>query len=178
MSRVKVTVLAILTIVLTASFVVNNDLEKKTLLNNKIELKVPKEFKVMSEDMMVIKYPSQNRPKLVYTNGTGGINVAVSLSQSEASQEMIPSFVDDFVAVFENAYPSADWKGKGVNTINGKEVGYLELVTPALDTKIYNLMFFTDLDGKLLICTFNCVKKSMGEWKSTAKEIMNSLKVN
>ncbi|MFY7729462.1 MAG: hypothetical protein ACOVRN_08100 [Flavobacterium sp.] len=56
-------------------------------------------------------------------------------------------------------------------------MGYIELVTPALDTDIYNLMFFTDLNGKLLICTFNCTKKDMEEWTPVAKEIMNSLEV-
>jgi hypothetical protein len=53
--------------------------------------------------------------------------------------------------------------------INGKEVGYLEFLTSAMDTEIYNLIFFTDLDGKLLLCTFNCTKKSIDEWSTIAK---------
>lgn len=169
--------LAALVLVLTASFAVNIDLEKKSLLNDRIELKIPSEFDIMSEAMMMVKYPSANRPELVYTNDSGGINVALSLSGNPASQESIPDFADQFVGVFKNAYPSADWKGNGVKTINGRKVGYLELVTPALDTEIYNLMFFTDLDGQLLICTFNCVKQDLSEWQSAGKEIMNSLRI-
>jgi len=64
-----------------------------------------------------------------------------------------------------------------VSEINGRKVGYLEFITPVIDTDIYNLMFFTDLDGQLLLGTFNCTKRSIDEWQSTAKEIMNSLKI-
>lgn len=61
--------------------------------------------------------------------------------------------------------------------INGRKVGYLELVTPGLDTDIYNLMFFTDLDGRLLLCSFNCVIRDLEQWQDKAKEIMYSLRV-
>lgn len=177
MNRIKKIGLIILTIVFTTAFTVNIDLETKSLLNDKVELKVPKEFDIMSEELIKMKYPSERRPTLVYSNESGGINVALNLTQNQASQQLIPAYKDNFVKTFKNLYPSAEWKNSGVNTINGRKVGYLELVTPAMDTEIYNLMFFTDLDGKLLLCTFNCTKKSIEEWTPTAKEIMNSLKI-
>jgi hypothetical protein len=90
---------------------------------------------------------------------------------------MIPDYKNNLVKTFKNSYPSAQWKENGLKTVNGKIVGYLELVTPAIDTEIYNLIFFTDLDGKLLLCAFNCTKKSIDEWSPIAKEIMNSLKI-
>lgn len=156
---------------------VNIDLETKSLLNDKVELKIPKDFDIMSEELLKLKYPSERRPTLVYSNESGGINVALNLTQNQASQELIPAYKDNFVQTFKNLYPSAEWKDSGVKTINGRKVGYLELVTPAIDTEIYNLMFFTDLDGKLLLCTFNCTKKSIDKWTPTTKEIMNSLKI-
>ncbi len=177
MKRIKAIVIIILTIVLTTAFTLPIDLEVKSLLNDKVALKIPKDFDIMSEELLKFKYPSERRPTLVYSNESGGINVVLSLTQNQATQQMIPVYKDNFVQTFKNLYPSAEWKSSGVKTINGKEVGYLELVTPAMDTEIYNLMFFTDLEGKLLLCTFNCTKKSMEEWTPTAKEIMSSLKI-
>ncbi len=177
MNRITTIVLTVLTILSTTGFTLTLDLETKSLLNNKVELKIPKDFVIMPEELMKLKYPSERRPTLVYSNETGGINVALNLTQNKASSKLIPSYKDNFVQTFKNLYPSAEWKDSGVMTINGKEVGYLELVTPAIDTEIYNLVFFTDLDGKLLLCTFNCTKKSINEWTPIAKEIMNSLKV-
>jgi len=177
MNRIKAIVLSILTIVITTAFIVTNDLETKSLLNDKVELKIPKDFDIMSEELMKLKYPSERRPTLVYSNESGGINVALNLTQNQASQQLIPAYQDNFVQTFKNLYPSAEWKDSGVKMINGKKVGFLELVTPAMDTEIYNLMFFTDLDGKLLLCTFNCTKESIDEWTPIAKEIMNSMKI-
>jgi hypothetical protein len=153
------------------------ELETKSLLDNKVELRIPKDFYIMPDEMMKIKYPTERRPTLVYTNESGGINVALNLTQNKASQDIISAYKDNFVQTFKKLYPNAEWKDNGVKEINGRKVGYLELVTPAIDTEIYNLMFFTDLDGKLLLCTFNCTKKDMPEWTPLANEIMNSLKI-
>lgn len=177
MNRIKIIGFTILTIVITTAFTSTIDLVSKSILNNKVELKIPKDFTIMSEELMKIKYPSENRPTLVYSNESGGINVAINLTQSKASQDAIAAYKDFFVNTFKENYPTAEWKESGIKTINGKKVGYLELITQAIDTEIYNLMFFTDLDGKLLLCTFNCTKKSINEWTTPANEIMNSLKI-
>jgi hypothetical protein len=177
MNRIKLFTLTFLTFAVATAFTLTTKLETKSLLDNKVELKIPKDFEIMSEEMMKLKYPSERRPALVYTNESGGINVALNLTQNDANQDIISAYKDNFVQSFKNLYPSAEWKDSGVNEINGRKVGYLELVTPAIDTEIYNLIFFTDLDGKLLLCTFNCTKKDITEWTSIAKEIMNSLKI-
>ncbi len=167
------------TIFLILIFTISNtiDLEIKSLLNDKVELKIPKRFDIMSEKMAKMKYPSERRPTIVYTNESGGINVGLNLTKSKASQENISSFKDMMLKTFKNAYPSAEWIDNGVKEINGRKVGYLEMVTPAIDTKIYNLIFFTDVDGQLLLCTFNCTEKNIKEWKPVAKEIMTSIKI-
>jgi hypothetical protein len=177
MNKIKITGLAMLVIVLTTAFTLTIDLENKLLLKGKVELKIPKYFNIMSEELMKLKYPSDRRPTLVYSNESGGINVGLNLTQNQASQQQISAYKDNFVQTFKKVYPSAAWKDSGVRIINGRKVGYLELITPAADTDIYNLMFFTDMNGKLLLCTFNCTKKDMNEWAPTAKEIMNSLKI-
>jgi hypothetical protein len=153
------------------------ELVRKTILNEKVEILLPKDFEIMTEDMLNIKYPSSRRPTLVYTDETGGINVAFNHTTSNASPQQIDAYKDNLVATFKNAYPSAEWKGTGMKVINGKNVGYVELITPAIDTKIYNLIFFTDLDDRLLLCTFNCVEKKQKDWKESAQQIMNSLKI-
>lgn len=169
--------LSLIIVFILTAFTPNHELELKNLLDNKIELKIPKAFDIMSENLIKIKYPSENRPTLVYSNDTGSINVALNLTVNKANQDVILPYKDNFVKTFKSIYPDAKWIGEGVKIINGKKVGFIEFITPAIDTDIYNLMFFTDLEGKLLLCTFNCTKINMDEWDSTAKEIMNSLKV-
>lgn len=177
MSRIYPLGIVIVALLLFSATLSKIELETRSLLNDKVELKIPKGFTVMTEEMLKLKYPSERRPKLVYTNETGGINVALNLTQNRADQGLIDAYAENLVQTFKNIYPSAEWKGSGVVVVNGRKLGYMELVTPAIDTEIYNLMFFTDFEGQLLLCTFNCTKKSIEEWQPTAKEIMNSLKI-
>jgi len=177
MTKFKSIVFGLLCFSLISATFYGIELQTKLLLNDKVELKVPKDFETMNDEMMKLKYPSESRPTLVFTNKSGGINVALSLTKNKASQDLMAPYKENFVNTFKNMYPSAEWKDSGVKEINGRKVGFLELITPAIDTKIYNLMFFTDLDGQLLLCTFNCTEKSINEWEPTAKEIMTSLKI-
>lgn len=177
MKNFKLMFIGMLLIPLLSMTIGEIELEVKTLLDGKIELKIPKKFGIMSEELMKLKYPSERRPTLVYSNESGGINVTLNLTQNRANQDLIEPYVENFVNTFKKIHPSAEWIGSGVKEINGQKVGYLKLITPAIDTKIYNVMFFTDLSGKLLLSTFNCTEKSIYEWEQTADEIMNSLKI-
>ena len=148
-----------------------------SLLEDKVELKVPTDFSIMSEEMANTKYPAANRPTIIYTNESGSTNVALNFTQNACSQKMISPYHENFMKTFKNLYPSAEWKECGVEKVNGKKIGVIEFIVPAVDTEIYNLMFFTDVEDKLLLCTFNCTKEQMGEWSPIAHEILQSLKV-
>jgi len=177
MKNLKLIVFSLLLLPMFSMTVETIELELKSLLDDKIELKIPKDFGIMSEEMVKLKYPSERRPTLIYSNESGGINVALNLTQSNASQELMQPYLDNLVSTFKNMYPSAEWKDSGIKEINERKVGYLKLITPAIDTKIYNVMFFTDLDSKLLLLTFNCTEKDISERELTADEIMSSLKI-
>jgi len=65
-----------------------------------------------------------------------------------------------------------------VKEVSGRKVGYLEFMKPEMGHEVYTLVFFTDVQGKLLICTFNCADRQKPEWEPLAKKILNSLKAN
>ena len=90
---------------------------------------------------------------------------------------MIEAYKDAFKASYKNKFPSATWISEGVTRINGRKVGFIQLITDALDQKIFNYLFFTDSNGKLLLGTFNCVEKDMKVWQPLSEQIVSSLKV-
>jgi hypothetical protein len=164
--------------VLTIGFQSGIELEKRSLLNNRIEMLIPKHFKQMSAEMLDLKYPkSSSRPTFVLTNETGGVNVGLNHMSNPANPTLIESYKNMVKAQFEKAFPTAIWKGDGVRTINGKQVGYVKFIADAIDQKVYNYIFLTDLDDKLLCGTFNCVERLLPEWEKASEEIVNSLRV-
>jgi hypothetical protein len=61
-------------------------------------------------------------------------------------------------------------------TINGLEFTVFEFISQAIDTRVYNLMFLTELDGRMLLGTFNCTEALKVEWQSIGKEILLSVR--
>lgn len=161
-------------------FTIDNNrivLEKKQIIDDKLEIFIPQTFSLMSEETAKLKYPSENRPKVIYTNEDATINITFTYSTSKVSDETLGEMKAYLKNNFDNLYPSATWYEDEIETINGKKVGVFELLTPAVDTQIYNLMFFFELDGRLMIGSFNCTEKQMEGYKPIARNIVNSLVV-
>ena len=153
------------------------ELELKSLLDDKIEIKIPKDFEIMTEEMMKVKYPSKQRPNLVYTNDMASVNLGINHTASTADQTMIPAYGEALKGSLEKAHAGSVTRDHGVKEVNGRKVAYIKIVTPAVDTKIFNYMVLTDLENRLLICSFNCKLEDEKKWAAKADEIMNSLKV-
>jgi hypothetical protein len=152
------------------------ELEKRTVMNNKIELLLPKDWKPMSEHLVQKKYPGPRPPSLVYSDITGGISIAFNHTDSKASSELLEKYKEALKAGLVNAYPDAVWEKEAITEINGKKAGVFEVFTETADEKIYNYMVFTDVDGRLMICSFNCTENRLKTWKPVAQQIMSSLK--
>jgi len=152
-------------------------LEPRVILDDKVEVLLPSEFEIMSEDMLTVKYPSGNRPTLVYTNESGTVNLAANHTVNQMTLAQLPGALGAFTQQFEQIYPTAQWYRKEMTKINERDFVVLELITPAVDTEIYNLMFVTSLDGRMLMFSFNCTTDLLGEWKSQGQQIMESVKV-
>ena len=151
------------------------ELEKKIILDNKVEILMPKEWKPMSEELIKRKYPGTHPPQLVYSDVSGGISLAFNHTDTKASPAILEKHREVLKTSLENAYPHSLWEEEGIKEINGKKVGFFRLITDTPNDRIYNYIVFTDLDGKLLICSFNCVEKKLKDWKPVAQEIMNSM---
>lgn len=162
--------------ILSFSTVFPVELEKKLVLDNKVEILMPRGWKPMSEELIKIKYPGARPPKLVYSDNTGAISIAFNHTDSKASAETLEKYRDVLKESLEKAYPDAVWEESGIREINGKKIGFFKVITDTPADKIFNYMLFTDLDGKLLICSFNCVEKKLKEWRPVAEEMMGSIR--
>ncbi|MDQ2793327.1 MAG: hypothetical protein M3Y12_04880 [Bacteroidota bacterium] len=153
------------------------ELEKRALMGNRIELKIPKGFVAMSEDMEKLKYPAGRRPTLVYTNENGSVSLALNFTNSRATQAQLPVDKDNLLYTYRHQYTGAREKWNGIQAVNGRKVGFIEFGELDSEAGKYTLIFFTDFHGQLLICTVACTDQNIAQWKPAAKEMMASLKL-
>jgi len=153
-------------------------LEKKTFLDNKIELMVPADFKPMTEEMLNTKYANtRQKPALILTDEDGEVNIIINHLPQPITPEQVSAFKDFQMSSLKKIRPDAKWLTDGVKTINGKNVGYFTFISNAIDQTVFNYYFFTDMDGKVLLLSFNCTGKLLPKWKEAAETIVSSLKV-
>ncbi|HOV26445.1 MAG TPA: hypothetical protein PK566_08825 [Pseudobacteroides sp.] len=154
------------------------EFHEKTLLDGKINIILPKSFSEMSPEIASIKYPSERRPKLIYTNESTSINISFNHTSTEVLDKNMYRFKDAMLQIVKKMQPAATWLEDGVEQINGRNIVYFDFLTDAIDGKIYNFTFIAELEGRALICSFNCTEEEMKQWKQVARGIMETLKVN
>lgn len=160
---------------LTAS---GQKITKVSLFENKVELTIPELFSEMSKEDIQKRFNRGTPPDFVFAEKKGSPSISITLRNNKVSQETVAQYVDLVEKSIIGPLPEAKTIKKGTRTINNRKVGYLILITPSLNGEIYNYMFFTDFDNKLLICNFNCMNRSVGEWGDIAESITSSLTVN
>ncbi|MBE1555944.1 hypothetical protein [Sporosarcina limicola] len=150
---------------------------EQTLFEGKVKIRMPKLFQLMLPELASLKYPSERRPAIIYTDDSTTINLAFNHTQNLLNDTGITEFQESMVEILQQTQPSAEWLEQGDRVINDKNIGFIEVITPALDGDIFNLMFFVSLDGKALIGTFNCMEEDMDDWRPVAKAMMETLQV-
>jgi hypothetical protein len=153
------------------------NLVSKNVLNNKLSILLPIDFVLMQNRILEVKYPiAERRPSEVYTDESGAINIALNLTQNQVDQEQLLEVEKALKAQFTST-PNITFNSSELRSINGQKYVILDFYSQAVDTKIYNLMFVTSLNNKMLIGTFNCTVEHLTQWKSVGQKIINSLKV-
>lgn len=153
------------------------ELEPRSVLGDRVTFSVPSSFTLLVDEIREFKYPSENRPEIVFSNEEADINFAISWKKEQASQAMMDFIAQKMAKSMSARIKRSKLLDEGVKEVRGRKIGYIEIITPAMDSRIYNLIFFTDLEGRLLMFNFNCVSGKMRKWKPIGRKILASLTI-
>ena len=149
-----------------------NNIETQYEMFDGFKIKIPSEFKIMSDEIVKVKYPNGNSPSLVYTNDKTTINVALVMNDVTMKNSQIEEYVKTMESTYKNY--SKDVKLKFWERNNHK-IGEMEFTTQGLDTEIYNHIITFSVNDKLRLVNFNCTKEQMSEWQNVSKFIVDSI---
>lgn len=135
-------------------------------------IKMPKNFEIMNDETIAIKYPNGNAPTIVYTNETGSINVALNMNDVIMKNSDIEKYIKTMEETYEQYVDSVNVK---FFERDNHKIGEIEFVSPATDTNIYNRLIAFSVDNKLRIVSFNCTEKYIDEWKEVSEFIIESI---
>ena len=149
-----------------------NNIKTQYEMFDGFKIKIPSEFKIMSDEIVNVKYPNGNAPSLVYTNDKTTINVALVMNDVTMKNSQIEEYVKTMESTYKNY--SKDVKLNFWERNNHK-IGEMEFTTEGSDTEIYNHIIAFSVNDKLRLVNFNCTKEQMNEWQKVSKFIMDSI---
>lgn len=149
--------------------------ERRPMAMETITMMVPNDFVPMSPDMARKKYPSEQRPETILTDGTGTINLMFQYMEGEESNATIESFRNRIFGMMKRVNPGIKEQETGLVDAAGQQIAYVEFSNPVMDGKLYNLMFYLAVKGKPLMGSFNCRTKEMKYWRTAAFEMIRSI---
>lgn len=167
----------VIAMLLVSTFAQASELIKRTALNGKVTLITPKSFSPMAKDLLEMKYPHSRRPTEVLSDSTGGVSLAFNHTKNPLSSSQIKRAHASMSKMFHNMYPSAKWIRDKVINMNGKNFMVFEIITPAMDTQIHNIMYGTSVDNRLLLIAFNTTVEQSKQWLPIGKKIMKSISI-
>lgn len=155
----------------------SQELALRTFFDGRVTMLIPVAFEPMSEEMLSVKYPSDRRPTLVFTNPSGSVNVAINYTRNRALNEQIPEVHEVVEKGLRRQFPTSQWYSSESGQKAGEHYFRLDLVTPAVDTDIRNIMLGISLDNRVLLISFNCTRETEAQWVSLGQQIIDSVLV-
>ncbi|MET4561969.1 hypothetical protein ABIA69_003139 [Lysinibacillus parviboronicapiens] len=144
---------------------------------DQIRMCMPTSFDVMEPELMDIKYPSSRRPDYIYTSESTSINVTMKIMEQQIKAEELEDFTQTMMNILQKTQPTAKMLDIDMEEVNGVQIGYFDFIMPALDNKIYNLMFLFRVGENVTMGSINCLQKEMNIWKPIAYGMMESISV-
>lgn len=149
--------------------------ERRFLVEKAISIMLPKSFKDMDEETARFKYPSEHRPQTILTDPSGAVNLLFQQMAGVVTEEGIEAYRNLTFGMMKRINQGIKVMEQGMTEAEGRDIAYVEFSNPAMDGKLYNLMFFVELEGVPYMGTFNCRTKGMKYWRAAALEMVRSI---
>ncbi|UHA74781.1 hypothetical protein [Paenibacillus sp. 481] len=138
---------------------------------------IPTEFEDMPEHLRKLKYPYEQRPQIIKSDGSGSINFTFNWIDQDLQEQWVKQMTDGMKSIIQKANPSNVFFSEGIEVVDNKQIGFFDFKSPALDGFIYHVMYFFELEGKTIMGTFNCLYIDHKQWRDFAFQVMRTIKV-
>jgi hypothetical protein len=154
------------------------DANRVYILDRKISFVPPEGFKQMTDAEMDKKYPDQaNAPQLAYRNAEGDATVALRITNQPLEIAQLPELKGVLSKHMESTVPGLKWIRKDMIAINGGSWLKMEATSQDKKEKLYNDMYFTAFQGRMLGMNFNAGVDRYPKLKAALEACRDSVQV-
>lgn len=137
---------------------------------------IPETFAPMSEALFALKYGDKSRRTTsAFTDSNGEANIVFELKHRQEDL----SLLKDRVRHSLEKDPAIRRVSAAQPVISGRPALVFEFESQALDTPVFNIMFFINSGpGRSLMGSFNCPAAMAPQWRQAGREMVNSISID
>lgn len=152
-------------------------LEKQYVLQDRICVQLPEDFRDMPLELARIKYPSEQRPPVIKSNLKGDVNFTFQMLPAAVPTEHLAEFRNQMMRWIQKSQPSNvfyEQKEIHTDTIN---IAWFDYKSHGLDEQLYNFMYFMPIGKETLHGVFNCRLIDGKLWHPIVMKIIESIQL-
>lgn len=150
-----------------------------TLLEGKLSVNVPADFKEMSDRDFSLRYRMSKKPILILTDERQQLNLIVENTKALCTREQFNSYLDFQLDSYKKEVPDLVVLEKGIiNSTSGVPIGFMKLNFKSGEHLIFNYFFFTTVNNELIIFTVNFLDVLRIRYEKVIDDVLTSVKVN
>jgi len=167
MHKILTTLLVTLVLTLTAQA------KNFSINEGAISFDAPDGFELMSDELIMIKYPKGNPPSHALINDTTETSIVFDLRGGELPQDDIEKTRMAYESTYKRLVGGFELKANKTAKIAGQKWAQLEFLSNTVDSQVYNIMLVTGYKKQMLIFNFNSTLK---EFETYEKKFRKSIK--
>lgn len=149
---------------------------ERLFLDGKVAIWMPVDFEELTPEEIAVSYPLGNKPDKVYSNSYLDLAVGYHYTQHEVPEEYMGDFLKIARLALERTGPKVRILSENVKKTEKHTISSIEMISHTITESIYNLMYFTSLDNRVLLgfINFNC--KNRERYRPIAQEMLTSFR--
>lgn len=147
------------------------------IIEDKAVIRMPSDFIARSEDEIASVYFLGSKPQYVFSNGYLNFMLAFHWTESRIPEDAVFDFLRFAKQAIERIGPKARILEEERLEKDGQKTAILQMIAQTIDSVNYNIMFFTVLEGRLLIGSLTFEQKYRKRLLPLALEIVKSFSI-
>lgn len=150
--------------------------QEKLLINEKVGVWMPEDFEAIPEEAIAQIYLLGNKPELVMGNSYLNFSIGFHYTEHEVPNEYMGDFLKIARLMLERCGPKVRIMSEKVRQVGNHTVSTLELISHTISDSVYNIMFYSSLEGKILIGFINFSNRFTKRYLPIAREMVESFR--
>ena len=147
------------------------------IIEDKAVIRMPSDFIARSDDEIASVYFLGSKPQYVFSNGYLNFMLAFHWTESRIPEDAVFDFLRFAKQAIERIGPKARILEEERLEKDGQKTAILQMIAQTIDSVNYNIMFFTVLEGRLLIGSLTFEQKYRKRLLPLALEIVKSFSI-